>query len=775
MASTSDQRENGQGELSGLERIWKRPSPAYRRKALAALIAGALFYLLALGFVIGSRLPALDIRVGDIARRDYVSRVEFETVDVERTQRARDLKEKEVPSVYDKDLSGLRILGANLTGLLVQLAGRGEVQPTESLEQWKLSNQELEAMVRSLRGSDAADLTRAVNRVVNWISARGVIQPERLDVEKESGRDRILVGESGREPRQDVPLSQLIDTASALQDIRAKAVNDAFAGYSFELQDSVARVVAARLEPTLTYNEELTRRARERARQEQPAFFRTVRRGEPLLRLGKQATASTVHVLEQENRLYWAAQPLGWRLSRIAGAGLILVLLLGVWWPYVGRLRREPTLSLSRIVAFGSLMLLFVVGARLLDSFGLVYLLPISAVAIVLCITFSAQLAIAVTILLALVTGVSLGLDFRPVIVLLSGGVAAVWGSTRLRNRARLIRLGAVIGLVQAAAVWGTWMLSPSHGFAWSLSMPAIRESALAAVSGVAVGLIISGALSLIERAFNVTTDVSLLALSDQYQPLLRRLLLEAPGTYHHSFVVAALAEGAAEAIGANALLARVGAYYHDIGKLYKPEYFVENETPGGPSVADRHNQLTPAISALIIIGHAKEGVRMAEVYGMPRIIVDLIKQHHGTSLVEYFYHEAAARKAQAEPLEEGSFRYPGPKPRTKEAAIVSLADALEAASRTMSEPTPGRIMGLIDDIVARRLGDGQLGECDLTLKDLHEVKKSFGRILFAIFHGRIKYPELQRAEARQGKRHFVSTARNPSNPRHNRAQDSNH
>jgi len=237
---------------------------------------------------------------------------------------------------------------------------------------------------------------------------------------------------------------------------------------------------------------------------------------------------------------------------------------------------------------------------------------------------------------------------------------------------------------------------------------------------------------------FKIPTNISLLELSDLNHPLLKKLAIEAPGTYHHSIMVGNLSEVACEAIGANSLAARVGAYYHDIGKIPKAEYFTENEL----GAASKHTNLAPSMSALIIAKHVKEGVEIAKKYKMNQMIIDFITQHHGNSLIAYFYQKAIEKSENGVVPNEDNFRYPGPRPQTKESAIVLLSDAVEAASRTLGEPTPASIRNLVRKIINNKFIDGQLDECDLTLRDMHEIADSFVRVLMGVFHTRLEYPD---------------------------------
>jgi putative nucleotidyltransferase with HDIG domain len=257
---------------------------------------------------------------------------------------------------------------------------------------------------------------------------------------------------------------------------------------------------------------------------------------------------------------------------------------------------------------------------------------------------------------------------------------------------------------------------------------------------GTLAGFLLTGCLPLVEWLFGIVTDISLLELADGSHPLLQELVRRAPGTYTHSITVATLAEAAADAIGANPLLTRVGSYFHDVGKMLKPHYFIENQDG-----ENRHNALEPALSTLIIIGHVKDGEALARQYGLPQPIVEFIVQHHGTTLVEYFYREAIRLQESSgngNTILEPSFRYPGPKPQSRENGILMLCDAVESASRALGEPTPGSLRKLVHDLLMKRLLDGQFEESGLTLTELHLIEESLCKSLIALFHARIKYPE---------------------------------
>ena len=345
-------------------------------------------------------------------------------------------------------------------------------------------------------------------------------------------------------------------------------------------------------------------------------------------------------------------------------------------------------------------------------------------------------------------------------VISLITGFIAVFVTLQVRRRSRLVRAGVYVGLA-------TWVLAATFGqigpIIWEL--PAQTDWAMvgwqslaAFATGIATAVVVSGLLPIIEHLFKITTDISWLEMTDLNHPVLKRLSMEAPGTYHHSLAVANLAEAAAEAVGANPTICRVASYFHDIGKLVKPQYFTENTHQG----ENPHDDLTPTMSALIIIAHVKEGVDLALKHKLNDEIIDIIRQHHGTSIVSYFYQRALQQQEDARlggkimnlreddipEVSEDSFRYPGPRPQTREAAIVSLADSIESASRSLDRPTPQRIDDLVRSILRERLASGQLDEAPLTIAEVWRIAESFRFSLINMLHARVAYPKRDDREA---------------------------
>ncbi len=324
-------------------------------------------------------------------------------------------------------------------------------------------------------------------------------------------------------------------------------------------------------------------------------------------------------------------------------------------------------------------------------------------------------------------------------VIMATGAFTCCMALKEIRTRIKLLQVSALAGVIVFITAASLELLIPSL-----YTSRAFVNAGLHAGVTLAVGLLIQSLLPLIEKAFRIATSMTLLDYSDANQPLLKKLAMDAPGTFSHSLLIGSVAEAAAQAIGRNGLLCRVGAYYHDIGKMNKAHYFIENEVGS----ASRHKELSPTMSHLIIIGHVKDGIEMAREYNLPSVLRQFIETHHGTTVVEHFYNEAKKltnkknkRKATNEPS-ESEFRYPGPKPRTKEAAIVMLADTVEGAVRSLSEITPTKIEAVVHNMAMRRLQDGQFDECDLSLRELSQIEASISKTLAAHYHSRIAYPK---------------------------------
>ncbi|MBN1470571.1 MAG: HDIG domain-containing protein, partial [Syntrophaceae bacterium] len=335
------------------------------------------------------------------------------------------------------------------------------------------------------------------------------------------------------------------------------------------------------------------------------------------------------------------------------------------------------------------------------------------------------------------------------------GSIAASYQIVRIRQRSVFFKIGVFLGIINMMAIVCLNFITGNvfNDLLWRLVM--------GFAGGIFTGVLVAGITPIFESLFGFITDIKLLELANLNQPLFQRMIIEAPGTYHHSIIVSSLAEAAAEAIGANSLLVKVSAYYHDIGKLKKPQYFIENQA----HTDNKHDKLSPKMSSLIIISHVKDGCELAAQAKLGRLIINLIRQHHGTSIVSYFYDKAKKNKDESiRSLSESDFRYPGPKPQTKEAGLMMLADVVEASSRTLSNPTPARVKSLVRERIEGIYMDGQLNECELTLSNLNTIAETFTKILTGIFHHRVDYPETPPKETNGKKDYHENTNKKQAN-----------
>jgi putative nucleotidyltransferase with HDIG domain len=504
--------------------------------------------------------------------------------------------------------------------------------------------------------------------------------------------------------------------------------------------DALRREAVAAIPP-----EERTPERCEEAREAVPPVIDKYPKSSQLVERGQPITESQLMLIQAETEAYAD----GLDAAHLTGRGVSLFLLMSLLALlvviYVVRFQPSLARSLPKAVGACALALGTLLLALLLSPWPWhAVLVPLTVTALVLTLTYNPQLALMMSLSLTLATVIMLGGRLPDLLVAMGGQATAILVLGPVRTRTRLVEVGTAAGLAFAAMTLSIELWS---GQAWGFIA---WDAGRGLLWGVLAGFLVSGLLPLIERLFGVVTDVSLVELGDGSHPLLQELVRRAPGTYTHSMTVATLAEPAAEAIGANPLLARVGSYFHDVGKMLKPQYFIENQ-----SGENRHDDLEPALSTLIIIGHVKDGVALAEQYRLPKPIVDFIRQHHGTTLVEYFYREALRQQeaqgagptvgpGQPNPLEP-TFRYPGPKPQTRENGVVMLADAVESSSRALSNPTPGSLRKLVHDMLMKRLLDGQFDESGLTLTELHVVEESLCKGLVALYHSRIKYPEPER------------------------------
>jgi len=578
--------------------------------------------------------------------------------------------------------------------------------------------------------SENLDTIRSrASEILTGLFAQGVLDVAELE---RRGLGKTITLERAEEGGEAiVNADEVLSLATAAARGRFVAAKDQT--LSPEERNAVAEIVAMCVKPNLVYDAGETERRRRVAREAVDPTERWVPENEKIVERNKAITRDQVRAvaaLYSTRTIKNLAVSLGGR-SLLVGAGLAV---LGIFF---GRYRRSQFLELRywwllAVVLTTSCLVSRLLTALLANYSPLAaYIFAASLGAMLVTLLVDAGFGFLVAIVLAFLSGVMAGMELRPSLVALVAAVLGVIMVSRLRRRSDFYRVFAGLVASATAAVVGIGLIDMVP---WRSIGEQIWWGAIMSAASVVILAIL---LPLFEMTFQVVTDLRLLELADLNQPLLRKLLIEAPGTYHHSVVVGNLAEGAAATVNANPLLARVAAYYHDIGKLRAPAYFAENAGGEGHS----HDHLSPQMSTLIVSSHTKQGAKMAEESGLPPAIVATIAEHHGTSLISFFYHQAL-KLDEHKVLEEDDFRYPGPKPQSKVAAVVMLADAVESASRSLEQPTPTNIRATVERIVASRLADGQLDESDLTLREIQLVRESLIKALNSVYHIRPTYPD---------------------------------
>ena len=508
----------------------------------------------------------------------------------------------------------------------------------------------------------------------------------------------------------------------------------------------VSALASGFVEPNKLYNEQRTETEREAAREAVPVQTHTYEKDEVIVREGERVSPEQIEALQAIGLL---KQQIRW--DDISGVVLIVVIVVSVMGLYLRRLTSDWWSSQRRQVLLVVVILAFAITAELLvpGHTLLAYLFPTAGAAMLLSALLGPHFALSVTILLSIVVGFLGNGSLELAIYALIGGTVAALSIWQVERLNAFLWAGLFVTVANVATASAFELQGIDH----STRSLVIQASLAVANAGLSTTLAIAGFYAL-GALFGITTSLQLMELARPTHPLLHQLQLNAPGTYHHRLLISTKTERDAQEIGADALLVRVGAYYHDIGKMLRPYFFVENQVEG----ANVHDRLDPETSAQIIISHVTDGLELAEKYGLPLVLRDFIAQHHGTTLVSYFYRQACDEHG-VDAVDEKMFRYPGPLPQTPEAAILMLADGVEATARANRPSTTDEIDSLVRSSINRRLTEGQLDACDLTLRDLDQIRESFVRILKAIYHPRIKYPEEARPVPVASERELIAKA----------------
>ncbi len=755
------------------------------KQQLADLIAnptlfwGALAYLLFV-ITVGTTMlwarsqPKVD--VGQIMRQTRTSRVEFNTEDVQQTAMQREAAKLNVPRVYSADLPALEEIRADLINLPKTLGGVGSLDEVSDDIRVRFGLKEVSFIALGQIASDDAmfevwmtqigtlnDILRR-RPMLNRQSWQNATQ-EGLNTQIELRYPLPIQSSQSQDELAGPAARQLISRDDAIninkEDQLATEISRIvrIAGFSSPTNEIVRNRLLKKPRPTFAYDDTTTAREMEKASRLIQPVRRTVTIGQRIYSRGDVLEQPAYALANRENQEYKANGASIIRkwlgvLSVFGMVGAMGLLLGGYITRYCPKIASKP----GRIGWMTGLVILAIVTASIMGVVDPRYIwlgtiTPIVLIAVLISIAYDQRTGLAITGIAALLVAMSLQVHTGLLAIMLIGIAGAIAQLGELRERRTLIRMSIVIAFaLSIAAMFDQLINLPTIGAGGATITSAILGAgAQSFMAGLLVGGIALFILPFIERVFDITTGMTLIELRDPKQPILRELQQRAPGTYNHSLNVASIAESAAESIGADALLTYVGCLYHDIGKMNKPMYFIENQS-GGPN---KHDKLTPAMSLLVIVGHVKDGSEMAREHGLPKSLRHFIEAHHGTTLVEYFYRRAREQASQideersaeqilqeaAEQLpDEVDYRYPGPRPATKEVAITMLSDAVESATRTLTDPTPARIDALVRSLANKRLMDGQFDECDLTFRELSTICESISKTVASIYHGRIRY-----------------------------------
>ncbi|MCB9794148.1 MAG: HDIG domain-containing protein [Alphaproteobacteria bacterium] len=703
-------------------------------------------------------------QVGEVANRDIKAPFGFDFEDAEATQLRREEVVSSIPQVYSYDatlVSRLRSkvsqafdIGRRRYGeAMLEVRGQGgDALPPElvsEIGQTFLKQLGVTARAEDIEAIVIAGLPQASEDLINELIAQGMagyVIPERSYLPSQPQPIRVIRVVSGA--KDEVSLENF-DEIRTVDEARASVTLYALDHVDDE-DDPLARaalnIARAQIRGNLSFDQLLTQQRRERAAESVGRVVQTIARGTAVVRDGDVVTAQQVEVLaamkahqSQKSALKVAASVFGF----------LVILVLAVYRFARAGFRRF-TRSARDLSAAGALLVLTALLARVTVELAgpvaqliggsmapqsLWYITPVAGVVLLVRVLVNAETALVFALLAATVCGLAMEGEALTMVFFLVSGVTAAWGIGRSRERRAILWSGVMTGLLNVAFVIFL-MLVRANLYDQGPADPTapIWDVIFAFSGGLLSAFLVLGLVPLFELV-GFVTDLQLLELANLDHPLLRNLMLRAPGTYHHSVMVGALAEAASEAVGANALLARVCAYFHDIGKAVRPQYFIENQRDG----INRHERLTPYQSAQVIIDHVRDGGAIAREHKLPQPIIDNIFMHHGDGLVYYFYMKAKEEDPEVNP---DDFRYPGPRPNTREAGIIMLADKIEAACRSIKQPTPDNVAAMIQKIINSVMADGQFQDCPLTLKELYTIAETFKTTVLAIHHHRIAYPD---------------------------------
>ncbi|QGT99985.1 hydrolase [Candidatus Syntrophocurvum alkaliphilum] len=699
---------------------WERIYSYWKESNTKKIISISLFSIIIVGILFSNFIPKqVTLSVDEVAKRNITSNVTAVIVDEEKTEELRQQAIDNVQKVYQEDKYALSNARSDVNYFFSKVSDI--IMNEEGIDEE--IKKDVETLLIVTKPTNL-NLSLDTSQLANYLITTSEEDLERM---REVSLEVVT-------NYMDKPI-----TEEALTNVLNEALNQIEnLPYAEEAREVIKIASINVIRPNMIFNQEATERAIQEAKEAVQPVQKTIKSGEIIVREGDRVTQEQISTLEQLGIQRTKSYPIA-----LIGAALFVLLTIWLLVEYMKRYYEKILKNDKQMLLIGLIFIIVLLFTRILTAIEISdrpeinaligYLAPVAAGSMTIAILIDNRLAYFMTMLLALYVGlITTGNQVFFAITAFVGGTVGVYRVSKLSQTSDLARSGVYIALANIITITGLSLIAGNV----NLDMLLIGIL-LGGVSGILSAVLMIGALPYLESAFSITSMIKLLELSNPNHPLLKRLLLEAPGTYHHSLLVGNLAEASAEDIAANPLLVRVGAYYHDIGKIKRPEYFVENQR----GFENPHEKIAPALSALIITSHVKEGVELAKEARLPQIIIDFIEQHQGTGLAKYFYSRALEEDREGN-ISEDSFRYEGPKPQTKEIALVMLADAAEAAVRSLNAPTPENIKEMVTKIIKEKLNDGQLDECDLTFKDLDIISNSFCKILDGVYHKRIEYPD---------------------------------
>jgi cyclic-di-AMP phosphodiesterase PgpH len=682
----------------------------------------------------GGDITQFSLREGDIALKDVFAPFSFSYnvgIDKEKTEEAKEIARVGTGEIYSLDKNSSSAILDNIENVFNYISSSNDEEEEISWPKDLISSlpQNLDFKdLYVLREHDLSVIFENVAQVLKEFYKNSYIIADSDFSRFNLSEARYLYIESESDYVQLSKDSLKIITLSQAKEMLSLEFKKVL---RFKNREPIISLISWNLEPNIIFSKEKTEALKKRAEREVEDIYisKHIKKNESILSKGKHIDKEDLIKIREIS-----AKSGDRKIPSTFGLFIFALLFLSLITVSYKYFNTKFYQSVSQLILVSFVILLTTAIAK-----GVVlsplpsYLIPVAMGPMLIAVLVSFPVAVKVSIFVAVISSIIIGDSIVPAICFLIGSLAGIMVMKDVRNRYQLLKAGIAVSGAQFIA-----LLSLGLVFGMDHNI-LLREGSMAISSGILAAFFTLGLLPILEHLFKIITNVSLLEYSDLNHPLLKELLIKAPGTYHHALIVSNLAEQAAEAVGANPLLARVGSYFHDIGKLEKPEYFSENISLKKKD-RSKHEKLSPSMSSLIITNHVKKGIELAQSYKLPPAIVDFIEQHHGSSLVYYFYHKALENKAPQD-IKEEQFRYPGPRPQTKEVAIVSLADAVEATTRSLQDPTPARIKGLVKEIINNKFIDGELDECELSFKDLHKIENVFTRLSVSVHHGRVEYP----------------------------------